>query len=45
MINGGSAGWFGLDEGEETGEGEVAGEDVVSNVGAMMAVILNGRLN
>ena len=38
MIIGGSEGWFGLEEGDETGDGDVAGEDA-SNVGDITSVI------
>jgi hypothetical protein len=38
VISGGKGGWFGLEEGEVTGDGEVAGD--VSIVGDMMAVMV-----
>lgn len=41
MIKGGNGGWFGFEDGEETGDGEVAG-DVVSNGGDMTAAMLKG---
>lgn len=40
MISGGNEGWFGLEVGDETGDGDVAGEDV-SNVGDNTSVILS----
>jgi hypothetical protein len=43
VIRGGNGGWFGFEEGEETGEGEVAG-DTASSVGDMTAAIFMNRL-
>ena len=43
VISGGKGGWFGFEDGEETGDGEVAGE-TVSIVGDMTAAILASRL-
>lgn len=40
VIRGGSCGWFGFEDGEDIGDGEVAGDDVVSNVGDITAAIL-----
>lgn len=45
VISGGNGGWFGFEDGEEIGDGEVAGDDAVSNVGDMTAVILKGGLS
>jgi hypothetical protein len=45
VIRGGNGGWFGFEDGEEIGDGEVAGDDVVSSVGDMTAVILKGRVS
>ena len=42
MISGGNGGWFGFEDGEETGDGEVAGE-TVSIVGDMTAAMLVSR--
>jgi hypothetical protein len=40
VISGGNGGWLGFEEGEETGDGEVAGEVVdVSSVGDTTAAI------
>ena len=39
MISGGNGGWFGFEDGEDTGDGEVAGE-TVSIVGDMTAAML-----
>lgn len=39
MINGGNGGWFGFEEGDMTGDGEVAGEEV-SIVGDMTAAMV-----
>jgi len=36
---------LGFEEGEEIGDGDVAGEDVISNVGDMTAAIMRGRLS
>jgi len=44
VISGGKGGWFGFEDGEETGDGEVAGE-TVSIVGDMTAAILASRLD
>jgi hypothetical protein len=42
VIRGGNGGWFGLEDGEDMGDGEVAG-DTVSSVGDMTAAIsVNG---
>lgn len=38
VINGGNGGWLGFEDGEDTGEGEVAGE-TVSSVGDMTTAI------
>jgi len=38
VISGGNGGWFGFEDGEETGDGEVGG-DTVSSVGDMTAAI------
>jgi hypothetical protein len=42
VISGGNGGWFGFEDGEDTGDEEVAGE-TVSIVGDMTAAILVGR--
>jgi hypothetical protein len=43
VISGGNGGWFGFEDGEDTGDGEDAGE-TVSSVGDMTAAILVSRL-
>lgn len=43
VISGGNDGWFGFEDGEDTGDEEVAGE-TVSIVGDMTAAILVSRL-
>lgn len=45
VINGGKGGWFGFDEGDEIGEGDVAGDIVVSSVGDITAAILRPDSN
>lgn len=39
VINGGNGGWLGFEDGEDTGDGEVAGE-TVSSAGDMTTAIL-----
>ena len=39
VISGGKGGWFGFEDGDESGGGEVACGDVVSKVGDMTAAI------
>lgn len=39
MTKGGNGGWFGFEEGEDMGDGDVGGDDV-SSVGDITAVIL-----
>ena len=39
MINGGNGGWLGFADGEDTGDGEVAGE-TVSSAGDITTAIL-----
>jgi hypothetical protein len=41
VINGGNEGWFGLEEGELAGDGDVAGEEVVSIVGDITAAMFD----
>jgi len=40
VISGGNGGWLGFEEGEDTGDGEVAGEAEVSSVGDMTAAMI-----
>jgi len=40
VISGGNGGWFGFEEGDDTGDGEVAGEAEVSIVGDMTAAMI-----
>ena len=42
VISGCNGGWFGFEEGLVTGDGDLGGSDVVSNVGDMMVVIFVG---
>lgn len=39
VINGGRGGWLGLDDGEDTAGGDVAGEEFVD----IMAIIMTAR--
>ena len=41
VISGGSAGWLGFEEGEDTGDGELGGGDVVSSGGDIMVAIVD----
>ncbi len=42
MISGCNGGWFGFEEGEVTGDGDLGRGDVVSNDGDITDVILGG---
>jgi hypothetical protein len=42
VISGCNGGWFGFEEGLVTGDGDLGGGDVVSNVGDMTVVISVG---
>jgi len=42
VISGCNGGWFGFEEGLVTGDGDLGGGDVVSNVGDMTVVIFVG---
>lgn len=43
VIKGGNGGWFGFDDGEDNGEGDIGEEVAASSIGDMTAAILVGR--